>query len=316
MHDSKSAVPGLESPSAFTVRWHQGEGGGALEEAVEFVIAAHSPSSGAALRHCGAWEAEAERPWSLLLRDAGGSVAGHAALWPKRLLTGRGILAAADIGMVVVAPNLRGRGLTYRLFEAIETQALEMGLDALVLGGNPELYRRFGFTNNTGTVEFGLPRAALQQRAGDDFAGPLDLDAWQALHARGADGNQRVRPPEYWRNLERFFASPPAPWFAFHSGDGRGMVAGNTQGSSKVAVRELLAADPAAIEPLLTAVAARFPAAEELLLTAATGSPLDQTLTAVANRCGGTRRISPGTLWKALDGGVEREWYVGFLDRR
>jgi predicted N-acetyltransferase YhbS len=57
------------------------------------------------------------------------------------------------VGPFAVTPNLQGKGIGAKLIKQSITKAHEMGFSGMILFGNPNYYRRFGFVN---AQQFGI----------------------------------------------------------------------------------------------------------------------------------------------------------------
>ena len=98
------------------------------------------PAMVAALRQRG------ELSLSLVAED-GARIVGHAAFSPVTLSDGEeGWLA---LGPISVDPARQGEGIGRALVEAGAAQLRDGGAKGVVLDGDPELYRRFGFRRDT-----------------------------------------------------------------------------------------------------------------------------------------------------------------------
>lgn len=71
-------------------------------------------------------------------------IIGHVLVSPVFLKPDTGWVCA-QISPLSVHPNFQSKGIGSALMEAVIAKAIEKGLDALFLLGNPNYYRRFGF---------------------------------------------------------------------------------------------------------------------------------------------------------------------------
>lgn len=87
-------------------------------------------------------EGSDELPCSVVMVEEGGRVVGHARLMPVA-----GVRDAALIETVIVAPELRGRGLGRQLMEKAERHTVEMGYKTLHLSTHDKqgFYSRLGY---------------------------------------------------------------------------------------------------------------------------------------------------------------------------
>ena len=82
-----------------------------------------------------------------LVAVAGEAIIGHAAYSPAILANGE--KGWVVLGPVAVDPAHQGRGLGRRLIEAGEAIMRSRGAKGITVLGDPELYRRFGFAQDT-----------------------------------------------------------------------------------------------------------------------------------------------------------------------
>ena len=108
---------------------------------------------------------------SLVARD-GGTMVGHLAASPATIGGERGW---ALIGPLAVDPAHQGRGIGTALMHAALKRLAGMGERGVVLVGNPDYYRRFGFTPDCGVDLPGVPPANVMARplAGGQAKGRL-----------------------------------------------------------------------------------------------------------------------------------------------
>lgn len=265
-------------------------------------------------------ESPAEVPHALFLDDAQGQSIAHLTLWPKTLCADGRTVLAGDIGSVVVAPEYRGQGLAYRLFAEAEKHARLLKLDVLLLGGQPAIYRKFGFQNNGATMEFLFPAEILRGLPCEKNCvalGPPSVQHWKHLHGDALDGNHRIRNDAYLWNWHRFLSHPPSPWFCLHLPEGEGILVAQWR-RQKIWLREFLARDEKQAEWLLAAVARQYPEATFATATAARHSSMDRIFRKLRQRLRIKRQNSHGTMWKIMRSELHmtNQWYISLLDRR
>ncbi len=127
-------------------------------------------------------------------------VVGHALLVPRPIQVCEGVCPGGLIGMVVVHPGFRGRGIASRLIADIHRLARERAIGLLVLAGDPALYRQFGyhhtFVNSTCLVEAiapSTPRPDLLRNATSS-----DIDILAALSEKNTPPGSVVRNLARW----------------------------------------------------------------------------------------------------------------------
>lgn len=81
------------------------------------------------------------------LTEEGGAIAGIVGLFPVPLTVGEKTLKLSGIGMVSTRPGYRRKGYMVRMMEDVIAEARRRGDDLLVLGGQRQRYRNFGFDN-------------------------------------------------------------------------------------------------------------------------------------------------------------------------
>ena len=123
----------------------------------------------------------------LALRDDGRLVA-LLGLFPIDWRVGGAVLKVAGIGGVSVDPECRGRGLMRRLMEHARARIAEQGYALSYLGGQRQLYRRFGWEAAGCRVRLGVSvknLASLEPRAPTVELSPLEaaeVAELEALH--------------------------------------------------------------------------------------------------------------------------------------
>lgn len=82
-----------------------------------------------------------------LVADDGGEIVGHVAFSPASLSDGSD--GWLTLGPISVAPSRQGEGIGRALVEEAERHLRKQGARGIVLLGDPALYGRFGFVQNT-----------------------------------------------------------------------------------------------------------------------------------------------------------------------
>jgi predicted N-acetyltransferase YhbS len=86
----------------------------------------------------------------LIARDGCGALLGSIEFWPLEIVEdGTGAVSPAILlGPIAVAPTARGQGLGGLLVRAGLDTARTLGIETVVLIGDPDYYSRFGFTSS------------------------------------------------------------------------------------------------------------------------------------------------------------------------
>ncbi len=116
-----------------------------------------------------------------LVAEDDGRVVGHIALSPVTISDGSA--GWYGLGPISVEPELQGRGIGRALMESGLAELRKLGASGCVLVGDPALYTRFGFANNSVLTLEGVPEAFFLSLAlGDGTArGSVQFhDAFQA----------------------------------------------------------------------------------------------------------------------------------------
>lgn len=301
------------------VRWlrHREE----EERVLRFVSDAYHVGACEAFRTCACWEGPGEQPHSVLF-ELSERIIAHLSLWPKQVIDQKRLRAIGDIGTVVVDPEFRGFGLLHHLFDQTMQHAGKLGLEALVLGGKPEIYRKVGFFFNGATTEYLLNPVKMGSAGINHTAtllpGPLPLESWRELYELGLDGAVRHRRPAYWRGLHAWFQQHPEPYICLHSARMNGLLIALPR-NEILCIREVLAPKPEAVWSLLSSLARSHGQFERFRLHIGTDSVLDHQLQGLTtNGAVMSRNPVHGTQWRRTEVApdVDCSWHLSMLDRR
>lgn len=97
--------------------------------------------------------------WSIVALDDG-TLVGHVMASPMTLTPDPGLRCIA-IGPISVAPDRQGEGIGSTLMVEVIDRARAEGYDAILLLGNPDYYRRFGFETAPIGNEYGATDAFM-----------------------------------------------------------------------------------------------------------------------------------------------------------
>lgn len=153
--------------------------------------------------------------------EADGRIRGTVAMLPIEVQMGRGgaALRGGYIGSVAVHPRFQNRGHMRALMAIMETQARQMGLDFLALGGQRQRYEYFGFAKaslgfsfsvNAANVRHALKDAAPAKLGPFPESGP-DRDALYALYEAQPSRCRRSRTL-FYETLCTYNSTPWAIW--------------------------------------------------------------------------------------------------------
>ena len=120
-----------------------------------------------------------------LVAECSGKVVGHIALSRMRLVTDTGKLNSLSLAPLAVHEDYQRQGIGTRLVEAGLSEARQQGEQSVLVLGQPEYYRRFGFSSE------------LAQPLASPFGGG---EAWMALELvpgvlAGVIGRVEFAPP-------------------------------------------------------------------------------------------------------------------------
>ena len=82
---------------------------------------------------------------ALFVYEENGTIVGEVALHETDIVTENGNITQLVLAQSAVSPEYRMQGIMRRLVEYALEEAEKMGYGAVFLGGNPNLYGRFGF---------------------------------------------------------------------------------------------------------------------------------------------------------------------------